>query len=62
MRIFLEVLYVCWSNSHSMLLAVIKSYRQHVSIHQNTFIYILEMNKTFLKKAGLTALKKFTNN
>lgn len=41
-----------------MLLAVIKTYRQHVSMHQNTFVYILEVNETFLKKAGLTALKK----
>ena len=45
-----------------MLLAVIKTYRQHVSMHQNTFVYILEVNETFLKKAGLTALKKITNN
>ena len=45
-----------------MLLAVIKTYGQHVSMHQNTFVYILEVNETFLKKAGLTALKKFINS
>lgn len=45
-----------------MLLAVIKTYGQHVSMHQNTFVYILEVNETFLKKAGLTALKKVINS
>ncbi|CAH3191770.1 unnamed protein product [Porites evermanni] len=45
-----------------MLLAVIKTYGQHVSMHQNTFVYILEVNETFLKKAGLTALKRFINS
>ena len=53
MRIYLEVLYVSWSNSHSiwqshlsfsnMLLAVIKWYRRHVnnvSMHQSTCLHL----------------------
>ena len=45
-----------------MLLAVIKSYGQQVSQHLDYFVRSLEGNKTFLKKAGLAALKKNTKN
>ena len=45
-----------------ILLAVIKTYGQHVSIHFNTFVHILEGNDTFLKKAGLSALKKISKS
>lgn len=45
-----------------MLLAVIKTYGQHVSMHLNTFVRILEGNDTFLKKAGLSALKKISKS
>jgi len=45
-----------------MLLAVIKTYGQQVSLHLNSFVCILEGNKTFLKKAGLSALKKTAKN
>lgn len=41
-----------------MLLAVMKTYGQLVSAHYSTFLYILEVNDTFLKKAGLAALQK----
>ena len=45
-----------------MLLAVIKTYGQHVSMYFNTFVHILEGNDTFLKKAGLSALQKISRN
>lgn len=45
-----------------MLLAVIKSYAQQVSQHLDYFVRSLEGNETFLKKAGLAALKKNTKN
>ena len=45
-----------------MLLAVIKSYGQQVSQHLDYFVRSLEGNETFLKKAGLAALKKNTKN
>lgn len=45
-----------------MLLAVIKTYGKHVSMHFNTFVRILEGNETFLKKAGLSALQKTSNS
>ncbi|XP_078373737.1 uncharacterized protein LOC144657283 [Oculina patagonica] len=45
-----------------MLLAVIKTYGQHVSMYFNTFVRILEGNDTFLKKAGLSALQKISKN
>ena len=45
-----------------MLLAVIKTYGPQVSLHYNSFVHILERNETFLKKAGLSALKKTTAN
>ena len=38
-----------------ILLAVIKTYGEHVSMHFNTFVRILEGNDTFLKKAGLSS-------
>jgi len=45
-----------------ILLAVIKTYGQHVSMHFNTFVHILEGNDTFLKKAGLSSLKKIAKS
>ena len=45
-----------------ILLAVIKTYGQHVSMHFNTFVHILEGNDTFLKKAGLSSLKKISKS
>lgn len=45
-----------------MLLAVIKTYGQHVSVHFHTFVRILEGNDTFLRKAGLSALQKTSKN
>lgn len=45
-----------------ILLAVIKTYGQHVSMHFNTFVRILEGNDTFLKKAGLSSLKKISKS
>lgn len=45
-----------------MLLAVIKTYGQHVSLHVNSLVSMLELNETFLKKAGLSALRKSTKN
>ena len=41
-----------------MLLAVIRTCGQLVSVHYNTFLHILEGNDTFLKKAGFSALHK----
>ena len=41
-----------------MLLAVIRTYGKLVSAHYGTFLHILEVNDTFLKKAGLAALQK----
>lgn len=41
-----------------MLLAVIRTYGKLVSAHYGTFLHILEVNGTFLKKAGLAALQK----
>jgi len=45
-----------------ILLAVIKTYGEHVSMHFNTFVRILEGNDTFLKKAGLSSLKKVSKS
>ena len=45
-----------------ILLAVIKTYGQHVSMHFNTFVHILEGNDTFLKKTGLSSLKKISKS
>lgn len=45
-----------------MLLAVIKLYGRQVSLHVNCFLQILESNETFLKKAGLAALKSTAKN
>lgn len=45
-----------------ILLAVIKTYGQHVSMHLNTFVHILEGNDTFLKKMGLSSLKKISKS
>ena len=45
-----------------ILLAVIKTYGQHVSVHFNTFVHILEGNDTFLKKTGLSSLKKISKS
>lgn len=45
-----------------ILLAVIKTYGQHVSMHFNTFVRILEGNDTFLKKAGLSSLRKIAKS
>ena len=45
-----------------ILLAVVKTYGQHVSTHFNTFVRILEGNDTFLKKAGLSSLKKISKS
>ena len=45
-----------------ILLAVIKTYGEHVSMHFNTFVRILEGNDTFLKKAGLSSLTKVSKS
>ena len=45
-----------------ILLAVIKTYGQHVSVHFNTFVHILERNDTFLKKTGLSSLQKISKS
>lgn len=45
-----------------ILLAVIKTYGEHVSMHFNTFVHILEGNDTFLKKAGLSSLTKVSKS
>lgn len=41
-----------------MLLAVIRTYGKLISAHYGTFLHILEINDTFLKKAGLAAFQK----
>lgn len=45
-----------------MLLAVVKSYRNQVSLYVNCFMHIFGCNETFLKKAGLSALNKISRS